>query len=99
MVRVAIPGTDLHSSDCPARSDPASGVRLIASMNPLLEAVAVELFGIVLWTILFPVALVLVTPVILATAALQRENYLSAVRRLYAGVAGFWRRQGCSFPF
>jgi hypothetical protein len=66
-------------------------------MNPLLETIALELFGIVAWIVLFPVVIVLVTPVILVSAAFQRESYASTLGRMYASVAAFWKRQSCSF--
>jgi hypothetical protein len=67
-------------------------------MNPLLETIALELIGIVAWIVLFPVALILATPLILVAAAFQRDSYLSALGRMYTGVAAFWQRQGFFLP-
>ena len=66
-------------------------------MNSVLEAIAFELFAMLAWVLLFPVVIVLATPVILIAAGFQADSYTASVGRLYTGVGAFWMRHWCSF--
>ncbi len=59
-------------------------------MNPVVEWVAVTAFELVLWIVLFPIVLLLATPVVLVTALFQRGNYSASVLQMFGAITQFW---------
>jgi hypothetical protein len=64
-------------------------------MSLLLEWAKDILFSILLWLILFPIVMVLATPVILCISVFGRnENYFIRVANGYCSVFDYWLENG-----
>ena len=79
--------------------DPAAGLRSLKllrepchiTMNALLELVGGILLRLLIWMILFPVAWLVSTPIILVVAVFRQDPYWTAVADMYGSVTDFWK--------
>lgn len=64
---------------------------LIAHPTMIAEVIGRILLILILWGILLPISLVVMTPVVLVSAVLSQERFLASLRDGYLDIYEFWR--------